>query len=186
VKVVELASDRVQAAPKVFPQLSVALKESGVLVAEGEVSGCWPGQGDEAGDGVQVDEVLTGVDHPSNASHFSWAVGPQGDKQFPLEREGCFEEGFAAGGWEALVMAGAADRGIEATRPAFDDGAALVGVEVFVLDSGDEGDALGLQAGMSTFEAVMAEQTAVGGAGEDRREPPEAFPAASVGAERIL
>lgn len=97
-KVVELASDRVQAAPKVFPQLSVALKDSGVLVAEGEVSGCWPGQGDEAGDGVQVDEVLTGVDHPSNASHFSWAVGPQGDKQFPLEREGCFEEGFAAGG----------------------------------------------------------------------------------------
>ncbi|OEV22320.1 hypothetical protein AN221_01275 [Streptomyces nanshensis] len=79
-------------------------------------------------------------------------------------------------------MAGAADRGIEATRPAFDDGAALVGVEAFVLDSGDEGDALGLQAGMSTFKAVMAEQAAVGGAGEDRREPPEAFPTASVGA----
>lgn len=144
VKVVELASDRMQAAPNVFPQLSVALKDSGVLVTEGEVLGCWPGQSDEAGDGVQVDEVLTGVDHPTNASHFSWAVGLQGDNEFCLEREGCFEEGFAADGWRALVMAGAADRGIEAARTAFDDDAALVGVEVFVLDSGDEGDALGL------------------------------------------
>jgi hypothetical protein len=51
------------------------LRDFDVFGAEREVPGCRPGQSDQASDGVQVDDVLIGVDRPPDAAHFSGAVG---------------------------------------------------------------------------------------------------------------